>query len=319
MISRFNGGEYYRPTASAVTAVKRSRINPLLESRLDPCDLGFAAIRRMSFALSASDSIMRGGFFDACTAHVDDAVQLRPSSDVANGVVLVTHPIACLTQPTLHHAVIILFKGDGDSVLGVVINKSTEVVLGDLESQLGADGRQTYKALLQCRLHKGGDVEHLGLLALFECPLDYDSPHGIRIAPDLMLTADVAGLADEIHRGTSGVTAERTKLLLGHCAWSLPQLQLELQRHVWFPAVADSGLANLALAGIGDRRYSSERQMEETLWSGTVRQLGRSTANQGFKLEFEELAKFPSDHDRLWRVLGSCWEAQTSELMKRLG
>ena len=166
MLERFNGGEFYAPENSAVGAVKASRGNPV---EGDLIDTGLMALKALSYAVQGGEELASIGFDcgapDSAVARIS---AIRAATDVRPGSLLLTHPVSCLKQPTLHHSVILIVAVDEDSVSGVIINKPLELSLGaavseDIRDVLGPD-------LASSPLYKGGDVSERQLLLLHDVP-----------------------------------------------------------------------------------------------------------------------------------------------------
>mgnify|MGYP007078242049 CR=1 FL=1 len=112
LLSAFNRGEFYAPTratASVRQAIIDARISP---PSSDPVDVGLAALRTLSLAAMSGRALQQ----HACTEALDMPVQLQLSSEIKVGNLLMAHPVACLSQPTLHHSVILLVAVEDDSV-----------------------------------------------------------------------------------------------------------------------------------------------------------------------------------------------------------
>ena len=378
VLHEYNRGEFYAPQASAVEAVKRARTSPLSG---DPIDHGLTALRALSLAVEGGESLGQEHSFD-CGAHVErEVTRVRaPESRsgageaayaVKPGSLLLTHPVSCLKQPSLHHAVILIVEATDDVVSGVVINKPLGVSLGgacadeEVREQIGRD-------LESAPLFKGGDVCVERLLMVHDFEGLEDSTH---IAGGLYATTSFDEVRQALERSgplQDGTLADarhspaRVKCCAGYAGWAPEQLAAELERNVWFLCEADD-VARLALLqppppalpaqpaetqpeaqpeaqpetrpetqsaamaagseaasswqgmqGMQQATYHDEaaRHVEgahgwlrDVMWSGVLAQLGE---------EHAELARFPGDHELVWRHMEALWEAQTSELHRRI-
>lgn len=102
------------------------------------------------------------------------------------------------------------------------------------------------------------------------------------------------------------------------------ELHAELERNVWFLCEADDVAALTMLQPPSKPHESWQRSLEigppteirhdegwlrDTMWSGVLAQLGG---------EYRELARFPGDHELVWRHMEALWEAQSQELHRRI-
>ena len=314
LLSAFNGGEYYRPESSAVAAVRAARHQP---AACDAVDLGLLALRNMAAAAAAGEALRASsmGWSPAETYPAPFPAKLRRGTTVRSGSLLVAHPIACLSQPTLHHAVILVLDVDDVSVMGVVVNKPLApaakpegVALGEAVGD-GQDGDREGVAKLgplgASRIFTGGDVQQNALLLLHDSP---SCAHSASVGdePSLFYTSRADALRDALG---SSWKRERVKACAGYAGWRPAQLEQELARGVWFLLEADDGesIAPLALAPLAAGQPAAA--LRDSLWSGAVAALGG---------EHGALAGCTGDHDTLWTHLEAAWEAQTEELRRRL-
>jgi hypothetical protein len=179
ILHAYNSGEFYAPRASssAVDAVKAVRAS-LVPG--DQIDLGLTALRALGLAVQGGESLAHAHGFEVGSPSVVESVttirrapSVRPSAPtfapvashtIKPGSLLLTHPVSCLKQPSLHHAVILVVEATDEVVSGVVINKPLGATLGgacppEIQGQLGP-------TLGQAQLFKGGDVSERELLIL---------------------------------------------------------------------------------------------------------------------------------------------------------
>eukprot|EP00308_Calcidiscus_leptoporus_P018142 CAMPEP_0119383464 /NCGR_PEP_ID=MMETSP1334-20130426/79691_1 /TAXON_ID=127549 /ORGANISM="Calcidiscus leptoporus, Strain RCC1130" /LENGTH=199 /DNA_ID=CAMNT_0007404273 /DNA_START=1 /DNA_END=600 /DNA_ORIENTATION=+ len=160
-LERFNRGEFYAPSASAVAAVKGETRDRSMMA--DPIDVGFAALRLLGSAIAGAEALRKSG--SSCAN--GPSVRLRQSSVVSAGSLLITHPVACLLQPTLHRAVILIVSADRSGVFGVLLNKRLGMSLGEAVSS--AELRDELRGIADEPMHLGGDVGRGGLLVTDAC------------------------------------------------------------------------------------------------------------------------------------------------------
>ena len=147
LVREANGGsEFYVPgRGEALTAALTRAAREFESDSFDGAELGMAALRRLGrvAALAGAMNSRRGGL-RARDPSAALPLVLDDASPVGVGDVLVAHPMSCLSQPTLHGAVILLvaaeeapadddaFEAPGDPpvlgreggfVMGLVVNK----------------------------------------------------------------------------------------------------------------------------------------------------------------------------------------------------
>ena len=181
----YNSGEFYAPSPSSQSACTAwaSRSVPLRNDRID---VGLSALRAMGAAVAGAESIAAAR--PPLPWREAEAPRLRRGSKPRVGSLLVTHPIACLGQPTLHHAVILLTHVDAERVQGVVRNRrldwakpppsappptprdlrrhpplsATQVLNKQVETRLGSAVVPSYRGqlgpLASAVVYQGGDV-----------------------------------------------------------------------------------------------------------------------------------------------------------------
>eukprot|EP00966_Prymnesium_polylepis_P166305 3844260-Prymnesium_polylepis.1 len=126
-LAAFNRGEFYAPTKSVREAIKEARHAP---PAADPVDVGLAALRTLGVAAAGGEALEQHAV-DRGRELATLPISLRLATDVKVGNLLLAHPVACLSQPTLHHSVILLVAVDDDMVTGVIVNKPLQINLGD--------------------------------------------------------------------------------------------------------------------------------------------------------------------------------------------
>ena len=314
-LTEFNRGEFYAPETSARAAVRSARDGM---RDVDPVDAGLKAIRTLSLAVAGGGSLESKHAFDCGSpSAVERVVTVRRSDTVRAGSLLLTHPVSCIKQPSLHHAVILLVSVDSDAVTGVVINKPLGLSLGatvpdELRAALGP-------TLGDAPLHKGGDVSERQLLLLHQCE---GLRHSTLISDGLFCTSDfvevreafeavrastaAGGDKDARDGGAAPTAPPRIKCVAGYAGWAREQLHAELQRNVWFLCEADDVAA---LAMMTEPITVPPDALRDSMWSGALRQLGG---------EYEHLARFPGNHEIVWQYMEQLWIQQSDELHRRI-
>jgi len=305
ILDQFNQGEHYTPASSAAQAVKQ-------QAHAHDADTGLAMLRVLSMASAGGAALNKHAHNAKASADLigsEAMVRFTTTDQVVPGSVLITHPVACLGQPTLHHAVI-LIVAVGESVQGVIINKPLGVSL----SQAVNASAELPDGLAACELTLGGDVsrEIWALHTQGQAEVGSDVERGewglegsVRVADNLWITRQLGKLTDA-NPGT-------TRCVMGHCGWARDQLDSELERKVWFLAQPEAG-SSIAKYALANWVQPTEEQFEhtwmrDTMWAGAMHQLGG---------EYEALAKFPGSHDVLWELMEEVWKDQVTQLNQRI-
>ena len=189
----------------ALTAALRARRGSSTRELMAPNWDGGPARLRVS-ALAGAMNSRRGGL-RARDPSAALPLVLDDASPVSVGDVLVAHPMSCLSQPTLHGAVILLvaaeeaaadddsFEASGEDppvlgreggfVMGLVVNKRSGVTLADAATEHGMAALDN--ELLASELFVGGDVSSRTLTGVSDvaddsrsgCPSGSRRRHGI--------------------------------------------------------------------------------------------------------------------------------------------
>lgn len=257
-----NGGrEFYVPgRGGMLTATLEGAARAFRAESFDGAELGMAALRRLGrvAALASAMNGRRGGLRARAPGGLP--LVLDAASPVGVGDVLVAHPMSCLSQPTLHGAVILLVAAEaapaddadegvwtpapsaaeaeappalgreGGFVMGLVVNKKSGVTLADAATEHGMAALDN--GLLASELFVGGDMSSRTLTGVS------DVDGGTDAGPPKWFTDDVTSLKS----GSS-------RIFCGYCGWSVAQLSNELERGVWFRA---RGPHTIALGPVAD-------------------------------------------------------------------
>ena len=352
------GDEYYIPQRSVVDAVRSARTHPI-----DPdvaVDVGMRALRHLAQAASAGEALEPHANAAAAAAGsklVSSLSPLRRCAAPEVGTLLLTHPVACLKQPSLHRAVILIVESLDEHVQGVILNKPLipRVKLGGAVSE---PLKESIASLLDAPLYFGGDVGGQHLLVLHEVPRyspRYSRSHlacasalprrvlglisqldglsdSVRVADGLHVTSHHAQLSEALSTAPEG--QRRTRCVAGHAGWAPEQLANELRRGVWFIAAPDSpsAIAELALLdpSVIDWRLSPPNSPKNSpaLELGVraaepddtevVRDTLWSGCISALGGEFAEIAEIASDGALIWRHVQGAWEGQLDELERRI-
>lgn len=190
----------------------------------------------------------------------------RSREPLKSGDILVTHPLSGFFQELYDMAIVLILRVDGDSdtAQGLVLNKPEDSNLGTLLETVpvrsgegglmgpdwpgagllhnGALPQSSLRPLLSDTIFQGGPIVHESLedSLLWLHWQGGAVSNALEIAPSIFIggaLSNVASLeADRRERGQ----APGTRFFRGFSAWSLQQLEVELERGVWMRAQAES-------------------------------------------------------------------------------
>lgn len=311
-IRTLNGGaEYYRPRSepqpllARVTLSSCFRSPPVTAASTDEVlDGAFEALRWLE---AVRDSFARLPAAEWTSVSVP---KLALSPDQAAmprvGDLLLTHPVACPRQPTLHQAAILLTEAADvgveekrvRGVTGIVLNRPSRLTLGQLLQAHGAntlddddselpserarrreprepdaarsqadDVRALLAPISHNLVYVGGDVMRDRLLLLHPYPHVRDSA---RVCDGVYVCSNAHAVHDAITSGEAHASA--FKVMVGHCGWAAEQLQVECERGVWFVTRDPEGEGAGAIAELATRRHCVVDDQDERAGpSGAVR------------------------------------------------
>eukprot|EP00931_Biecheleriopsis_adriatica_P028770 TRINITY_DN17157_c0_g1_i1.p1 TRINITY_DN17157_c0_g1~~TRINITY_DN17157_c0_g1_i1.p1 ORF type:complete len:378 (+),score=79.21 TRINITY_DN17157_c0_g1_i1:35-1135(+) len=214
---------------------------------------------------AVSDCNSPGGTGSAAAESRFALQRLPPSSEkaVAVGQILATHPLACITQPALDQAVIMIcgVAEASQHVQGVILNKRTEVTLGDMLASDGPHAKDDMllaenlglHALLDAKLHVGGDIVEgqslfHSLFWLHTLGVEAGDT-ALEVAPGIWLGGDLSIMAGLVQSGRASLGTD-LRSYLGCAGWASEQLILELDgttaEAFWRKVLLDMGLPALS-------------------------------------------------------------------------
>jgi len=173
--------------------------------------------------------------------------EFAPSS-VENGVLLVASP--SLQDPNFLHSVVLIVEHGSQGTLGLILNRSTRVLLSEALPDLTVLKGTTY------RLFAGGPVEPNRLLLLFRLN---EPPAGSRLIFDGVYVGVTPKILERII--TQAKPTETFRAFAGSARWAPGQLKYEMLQGAWAVLPPDSN-------GIFDKDPA-------TLWQDCI---GRLTA-----------------------------------------
>jgi len=142
--------------------------------------------------------------------------------------------LPALPDPNFARSVTLICQHDVDGAMGIVINRSSEYVLGDVFQQMRIDGGDE-----QLRIRTvlaGGPVHPERGFVLHDGDREWDST--MTIADGLSLTTS----RDILEAMASGEGPDNVVVALGCAGWGAGQLEFELGENSWLTAPADSRL-----------------------------------------------------------------------------
>ena len=154
-----------------------------------------------------------------------------------------------LPDPNFHRSVVLLLEHDANGALGVVVNRPSNLRIGDLFDKMGL----TYSGPAEARVLLGGPVQTEGGLVIHA---EGDHALDSRAITD---TIYVCSSHDALSRLFER-PACRALFLLGHAGWGEGQLEREVEAGVWIPAAVDDAIVfdverhavwEMALRGLG--------------------------------------------------------------------
>ncbi|WP_101924941.1 MULTISPECIES: YqgE/AlgH family protein [Luteimonas] len=139
-----------------------------------------------------------------------------------------------LADPDFSRAVALICQHDGDGAMGVVVNRPSEYLLGDVLEQMGivlVDQR-----LREQRVLAGGPVHPERGFVLHDGDGRWDS--SLEIAPGLFVTTS----RDVLEAMAAGDGPAHATVALGCAGWGAGQLEKELTENTWITAPSDAQL-----------------------------------------------------------------------------
>lgn len=141
-------------------------------------------------------------------------------SSVTKGVLLVASP--SLNDPNFHHAVLLLVKHGAEGTLGLVLNRSTNVLLSQALPNLTALKGTNH------RLFTGGPVEPARLLLLFRLK---KPPADARPVIDGLYVGGTPALLERVL--AEAKPTEVFRAFAGYAGWAPGQLEFEMLQGAW--------------------------------------------------------------------------------------
>jgi putative transcriptional regulator len=179
-------------------------------------------------ARRAIASFLLGGLLTVLqTAPALAGPEFSPSS-VVKGVLLVASPM--LTDPNFRQTVVLIVEHGSEGTLGLILNRSTNVLLSEALPQLTVLKGTDY------RLFAGGPVEPTRLLLLFR--LNKEPPAGARSVFDGIYVGGTPAVLERIITEANPTATFRA--FAGSAGWAPGQLTFEMLQGAWAILPPDS-------------------------------------------------------------------------------
>lgn len=171
--------------------------------------------------------------------------------------ILLSEPF--LVDPNFTRAVILLCEHNDDGAMGLVLNKPTDLSIGEVVPKLME---------FEDKIYIGGPVSQDSLHFIHRYPQRLQND--IKIAEGLYWGGNFNDLIEKLT--TRQIGTEDIRFFLGYSGWSNLQLQEELSSNSWIESTSDTKLI-------------FEKQPKE-LWGTMLRNMGG---------KYKELANYPID------------------------
>jgi putative transcriptional regulator len=139
-----------------------------------------------------------------------------------------------MLDPNFARTVTLVCQHDANGALGIVVNRTAPISIGDVMRQLGLESSNG--RLESAPVFLGGPVQPERGFVLHDGDRDFDST--LTVAPGLKLTTS----RDVLAALAAGDGPERALLALGYAGWGAGQLDAELRDNAWLTVEADRAL-----------------------------------------------------------------------------
>lgn len=190
---------------------------------------------------------------------LDSLATPAPSGTEYNGAMPLERSLASsmllampgMDDPQFARTAVLLCQHDGEGAMGIILNRRTDVLLGELLEQLGIKGAS--RDILARSVLWGGPVQGDRGFVLHDDPRPWCST--LRFGP-FGLTSS----REILHALARGEGPERFLVLIGHAGWGGEQLEGELTQNAWLTVPASETLV-----------FDTE---SEVLWAEAAVQIG---------------------------------------------
>lgn len=153
---------------------------------------------------------------------------LKPADEIARGTFLVASPM--LRDPNFVRSVVLLCEHTEEGSWGLVVNRRTELTLGDVLPDVPFPASNRLPVLW------GGPVETSRMQVLHR--LRRGPGEEIEICPDVCLGLEIEDLRDLVR--CPPLAGEAIHPIVGHAGWGADQLTSEIRGGAWIVCQADA-------------------------------------------------------------------------------
>lgn len=136
-----------------------------------------------------------------------------------------------LADPNFHRTVTLICEHSTEGAMGIVINRTTDLALGDVLRQLGLDADQSEKRAMPVYL--GGPVQTNRGFVLHEPLGNWESTLPITETLGVSTSRDILAAIAQ-NRGP-----EKCLVAIGYAGWGAGQLEREIAENSWLNGPAD--------------------------------------------------------------------------------
>lgn len=197
------------------------------------------------------------------------------------GKVLVTHPMSCVTQPTLHQCVVILDEASEQHIRGFAVNIPQKQTLRRV---LQRRYYEMFSPLLDNTTWNGGIVPS-PVQILHEFPEIIESKvimNGLCVSEinDHRDKEIIEEISEIIKDGRAEASA--FKVVINNAGWAREQLKLELERNVWWLLSFDESeevtqhFRNTSIGQLDQNQTSSKflKNFKKDMWKDALVEMG---------------------------------------------
>lgn len=136
-----------------------------------------------------------------------------------------------LRDPNFARTVTLICEHSGEGAMGIVINRSTDLRLGDVLQQMEIDGSDSHNR--EMPVYVGGPVQNNRGFVVHEPLGSWEST--LAVTPNL----GVSTSRDILVALASNTGPQRFLLALGYAGWAAGQLEREIAENTWLSGPAD--------------------------------------------------------------------------------
>lgn len=139
-----------------------------------------------------------------------------------------------LDDPNFHHSVTYICEHSDQGAMGIIINRVTDVSLGEVLTQMELEWPQEGRA--DQMVYLGGPVDTERGFLLHSPVGDWDS--SIHVTDDIALTTS----RDVLEAVSRNEGPERMLVALGYAGWGAGQLEKEMADNAWLSGPAEASI-----------------------------------------------------------------------------